>query len=485
MRCLLAGLLILLLGTMAAAEPPPPDGNRPVAAASELARTLALLEQIDPQSLPEEQRQALYLALADALLGNGQPERALGFLTQARQSTPSDGVDGVDNKIRSRLPGYPSPVLAGALQAGTPLAVLLQAELARRGGAPPDRPVRERSIGVLLPLSGRYAPFGQEVQQGLELARTSLDPAAAMGFTYRDSAAEGTTIARLVAELAARPELLAVIGPLLSHDAAPASAKAEGERLPLLMLAPREGTTGAHVFRSSLTLAAQIRALADFARSEGLQRFVTLHPATRQGEHSAKLFQAAVEGQGGQVLASQSYPPGTIDLRQQLQMLAMAPRGGSGPPEALFLPDDAPQAAQIIPQLAFSRLDHLQLLGTSAWNDPDLGRMAGPLSEGAVFVDGFFVGSPDPEVRDFVARYQGAYGTMPSILAAEGYDAARIMLTLLTRPEVHDRETLRQALATLRDFPGVTGLTRFGPDGEVEKRLFLLQVQDGAVVQIN
>ena len=50
---------------------------------------------------------------------------------------------------------------------------------------------------------------------------------------------------------------------------------------------------------------------------------------------------------------------------------------------------------------------------------------------------------------------------------------------------MRDRAALRQALANLRDFPGVTGQTRFGPNGEAEKVLFLLQVQDGAVVQIN
>jgi ABC-type branched-subunit amino acid transport system substrate-binding protein len=111
--------------------------------------------------------------------------------------------------------------------------------------------------------------------------------------------------------------------------------------------------------------------------------------------------------------------------------------------------------------------------------------MAGPLSEGAVFVDGFFAGSLRPEVRDFVTRYQASYGNPPNILAAQGYDAAGLLLSLLARPEMVSREQLRQALASLRGFPGVTGVTGFTPQGEAEKPLFLLQVQDGTVVQIN
>lgn len=481
MRCALAGLLILLLAAVAGAEAPPPVGARPTPPASELERSLALLERIDSQTLPADQRQALYLGLADALLGDAQPERALGFLAQAHQSAPPDAVAGVDEQIRKRLQGIATPVLAAVLQAGTPLATLLQGELARRGSGQEAG----RTIGVLLPLSGRHAPFGEEVRQGLELARAAGEATARTHFVYRDTAVAGASAAALVRELAAQPGVLGIIGPLTAGEAAPAAHQAEQARIPLLLLAAREGTTGGFVFRNALTVAAQVRTLADYARDQGVQRFIIFHPASRHGELSAGLFQAAVEGQGGQVLAQQGYPPDTLDLREHLQTLATAVSRSGGSAEALFLPDDARQVAQIIPQLAFSRLDYLQLLGTSGWHDPELGRMAGPLSEGAVFVDGFFAGSPWPEVRDFVARHQVAYGELPSILAAQGYDAARIILTLLARPEARDRETLRQALATLRDFPGVTGQTRFGPNGDAEKTLFLLQVQDGAVVQIN
>jgi len=481
MRCALAGLLILLLAAVAGAESPPPAGARPTPPPSELERSLALLERIDPQTLPADQRQALYLGLADALLGDAQPERALGFLVQAHQSAAPDAVAGVDEQIRKRLQGIATPVLAAVLQAGTPLAALLQGELARRGSGQEAG----RTIGVLLPLSGRHASFGEEVRQGLELARTAGEATARVLFVYRDTAVAGASVAALVQELAAQPGVLGIIGPLTAGEAAPAARQAEQARIPLLLLAAREGTTGGFVFRNALTVAAQVRTLTDYARDQGVKRFIIFHPESRHGELSAGLFQAAIERQGGLVLARQGYPPDTLDLREHLQTLAAAVRRSGGAPEALFLPDDARQVAQIIPQLAFPKLDHLQLLGTSGWNDPELPRMAGPLSEGAVFVDGFFAGSARPEVRDFVARHQAAHGAAPSILSAQGFDAARILLTLLVRPEVRDRAALRQALATLRAFPGVTGLTSFGPDGEAEKTLFLLQVQDGTVVQIN
>lgn len=475
----LAGLLLLLLGTVAAAATPPVTDR--AAAASDLTRTLALLEQVDPQTLPAAQRQTLFFAVADALLRDGQQERALDFLVQARDSMATATVASVDEQIRPRLQRMDIPLLTAALQAGTPLAALIQAELSRRGAA-----ALEPAIGVMLPLSGRYAPFGEGVRQGLELARTAMPSAVPVRFLYRDSAGDGASAARLVAELAARPEVLAVIGPLTSGEAAAAAAEAERALLPMLLLAPYEGVTGGQVFRYALTAAAQTEALADYAARQGLTRLVILHPANRAGEQFAGLFQRAVERHGGRVLARRSYPAAAVDLRQELQSLAAEARpGGDSGPEALFLPDAAHQVAQIIPQLGFSRLDQLQLLGISAWNDPDLVRLAGPQSEGAVFVDGFFADSPWPEVRDFVARFQAAYGVSPTILAAQGYDAGRLLLHLLGRGQVRERQALRQALATQHDFSGISGFVRFGPPGEAVQTLFLLQVQDGSVVQIN
>ena len=77
------------------------------------------------------------------------------------------------------------------------------------------------------------------------------------------------------------------------------------------------------------------------------------------------------------------------------------------------------------------------------------------------------------------------YGEEPTILEAQGYDTAGILLTLLNDSDVRSREDLRRALAQLQNYPGVTGATRFDFIGEADKILFLLQVQNGTIVQIN
>ena len=92
------------------------------------------------------------------------------------------------HQLRARLQKIDSQVLTAALQVGTPLAALLQAELARRTNAPPPAAPAERTIGVLLPLSGRFAAYGLSVQQGVELARSVETLPVSVRFAFRDTA---------------------------------------------------------------------------------------------------------------------------------------------------------------------------------------------------------------------------------------------------------------------------------------------------------
>lgn len=483
LRRLATALLLLLLmaagsGQLRAA---------PAETVDPVERSLALLKQVDLQALAPVERQQLLAGMADQLQAAGQPGRALDFLVRALDAAGNPPPPSLLAKIETLLAGLDRASLENAafLYAGTPVAGLAL-RLLNGGAALPDvgPTAATPAVGVLLPLSGRYAPFGEAVRQGIELACATAAPAGQVRFVYRDSAAPGTDIARLTAELANEAGMLAVIGPLTSGEAAAAAGQADADQLPLLLLAPREGQTGSYVFRNALTPALQTRVLAEMAvRRQGVRNFLILFPVNRHGELYAASFQAAVEQYGGRVVARQGYPEGSLDLRKELEALARAARAGGGA-EALFLPAELQQVAQILPQLAFPKLDGLQLFGIGTWNDPELVRLAGPQSEGAIFVDGFFVDSPWPQVREFVERFQALHDTPPNILNAQGYDAGHLLLTLLARPEVHDRATLRQALATLRGFPGVTGITSFPPDGEADKTLFLLQVQAGVVVQV-
>jgi ABC-type branched-subunit amino acid transport system substrate-binding protein len=359
----------------------------------------------------------------------------------------------------------------------------------------------QRAVGVLLPLSGRFATFGELVRRGMDLALEMRQEGGKrpVRFLYRDTGADATLSAQAVLELAEGERVLAIIGPLTGSDAQAAATQAQQLALPLLALSQKEGLpeTGDHIFRESLTSRQQVKALVRYAMEDRqLTSFAILSPENRLGREMVELFAREVADRGGRVVARQSYAENVTDFRRQIKLLKgedpQAPESADAasrakplPFEALFIPDDTDRIGLIAPQLAFYGIERLPLLGTNGWNSPDLVRLAGRFVEGAVFVDGFYRHSPYPFVQEFVNRYFAKYGEEPSILGAQGYDAAGILLTLLARSDIRTREELRLALAQLRDYPGVTGATSFTPQGDSEKVLFLLQVQNGDIVQIN
>jgi ABC-type branched-subunit amino acid transport system substrate-binding protein len=325
---------------------------------------------------------------------------------------------------------------------------------------------------------------------------------------FKDSAGDPDQSARAVSELANAEQALAVLGPLTGNAAEAAAARAQLERLPLLTLSQRNGLAevGPYVFRTSLTSAMQARALARYAIEErGLRTLAVLAPDSRLGKEMNRHFVAEVERLGGSIVAYRSYAADATDFRRQILLLKGEDPDAPEPPkpenpvglespeeevvelpfEALFIPDYAERIGLIAPQLAYYGVQNVALLGINGWNDPELLRLGGKYVEGAVFTDGFYRYSPYPFVQAFVNSYFERFGAEPTILEAQGYDAAGILLAQLSRGKQLTRDDLRNALGRLRNYPGVAGATSFDAQGDAQKVLFLLQVQNGNIVQIN
>lgn len=361
-----------------------------------------------------------------------------------------------------------------------------------------------RAVGVILPLQDRFASFGEAVQRGIDMALAERPPQApALTFLFRDRNSDPEENRSAVAELGNEERVMAIIGPLTGGAALAAAAEAERLQIPLLTLAQKEGVPeiGDYVFRDALTSRRQVESLVRFAvEREGHKRFAILAPENRLGQEFADLFSAAVRRHGGTVVARQGYSDSESDFRTPVKLLkgenpaipdpkdrearnrtriAAAP---DLPFDALFIPDSGERIALIASYLAYYGVENVQLLGTSAWNSPELLDGFARYVDGAVFVEGFYPGSAQPRVRDFVARYYERYGDEPTLLEAQGYDLACLFISLLESGTILSRSELRNALAKVKSFPGVSGDLAFDPFGEAVKKPVLLRIQGGALI---
>ncbi len=372
--------------------------------------------------------------------------------------------------------------------------------------------VKKDALGCILPLSGRYGIYGQKALWGIELAIGAFeenDKDPNVRIVIKDSRGIPQLAVKAVEDLVFRDNVIGILGPLLSITAEAASYRAQELRVPLITLSQKEGlpSIGDYIFRESLTNSLQAKTLVNYVSQYlDLSRFAILYPKDPYGEELMNYFWDEVSQEGGEIVAIEGYDPKQTDFGEEIKRLAglyyldlrqgekrkwEETEEGEWEPEpiidfqAIFIPDYYDKVGLIVPQLAYYDIKEVQLLGSNGWNYPQLIEMAGKYVEGAIFVDSFFKDSLNPEIQDFVRHFDVIFSEEPEILAAQAYDAARLVLTILEQPGVNSRPALRERLLSLPKYQGVSGNISFTSSGELNKDLFILKVEDGKILQVS
>ncbi len=375
---------------------------------------------------------------------------------------------------------------------------------------------QEHVLAAMFPLSGKLGPFGTEVLNGIQLAlekHKEIPGAGPVGLIVKDTEVDQAGFLTELSDLLTEHRPLAVIGPLLSKNLPVMAEMAEKTKTPVITPAamfPNVRRLGGYLFSTALTYNLQAKRIADFAMGEqGYRRFVILHPDTTYGRELAKLFAREVRQSNGEIIAIEAYQEGDTDFGPIIKRVKDADLKKYGTQvrldnsvaplnlrdratrrmlytpgfDAIFLPGRHREVNLIAPQLAFHDVA-VPLIGSNGWNHQELGRVADRTLDGSTFVDGFFVDSPNANVQDFVDRYQRRYQATPSLFAAQGYDAAGLVLEALRRGATTG-EAVRDFLTSQHGLPTLTGPASFGPDGTLNRRVLLLQIKRGKLVELD
>jgi branched-chain amino acid transport system substrate-binding protein len=121
----------------------------------------------------------------------------------------------------------------------------------------------------------------------------------------------------------------------------------------------------------------------------------------------------------------------------------------------------------------------MPFLGSDGWDSPKLWEIGGPALNGCYFSNHYATDDPSPVVQKFVNDYKAKYNQLPDALAALAYDAARILADAMTRAGSTDGEKLRDAIASTKDFPGVTGNISINEERNAVKTAVIVKVENG------
>ena len=379
--------------------------------------------------------------------------------------------------------------------------------------------VRRSVIGCLLPLSGEFSIYGEEVLQGIELAlglqkNAGGDPG--LELVIKDTGGKPAKALAGLEDLVNEEKVIAVIGPLSSKTASETARKAQELRVPLITLTQKEDITkeGEMIFRNLLTPHREIEGLL-YQTSEklGFKNFAILYPDNSYGQFCMNLFWDRVDEIGGSVTAVESYNPSNTDFaasikkmvglyyprpesvtRQLEKMRTPQDEESTVSPEvvqpiidfdAIFIPDSFERIVMIAPQLAYYDVIGVPLLGTRLWQSPKLAELAMDYVQGAIFSSGFFPTPEKPRVMAFFQQYEENFGREPGILAASGYDTMILLKKLLSDEGVRTRADLAKALLKCDEgIDGLTGTMAFDAEGESMKRPFLLTISGRKMIPL-
>jgi len=359
-------------------------------------------------------------------------------------------------------------------------------------------------IGCILTLSGEGASIGQRVLEGVQLAFNSLIPPSSplekggVDLIIRDSGGDISS-ANLLEGLAKDEDAIAVIGPIFSKSVINSVKTADKYKLPVFSpTASSRNISGIspYIFRNSLTNQMQGEALADYAVNRlNLKRFAILYQRDPYGIELKNVFEEKIKSLEGEIIFSEPFDPDQNDFEPQIMTIGgirdsnlkkILDAGKPKPKlkyDAIFISGTAEKAGLILPELAYYNISGIPILGGNGLNSPDLVRIGGKYAEGIIFADGFFPASEMPSIREFVERYKLFYNKEPDILAAQSYDAAGIILSLIKKG-AKNREDIKNGLLNLKDYNGVSGTTAIQPSGDSQKTLFFLTVKNGKIVEI-
>ncbi|MCL6471305.1 MAG: ABC transporter substrate-binding protein [Firmicutes bacterium] len=345
-----------------------------------------------------------------------------------------------------------------------------------------EKPIK---IGLILPMKGELENYGLLCKNAIDLAVDDVNSkGGVLGrkieiFPGDDSSNENVA-ASIAAQFAQVQKVSAIVGPYTNQSAISAGPYANRLGVPMIAIRASEPNItqiGSYVFRACYVDKYQGTVLARFTeRDLKLKKAAAIY---NSGDPGAKdlidNFKQEFEKLGGKVESVQVYDINATDFTAQVNEVAKTS------PEVILLPDFEDKAGLIMKQVAEKGIK-CTFLGTDLWNGENLLKIAGDVAVGSYFTAHFSPEDPDARVQEFVDLYQSDYGNKPGPSAALSYDAISLVIEAIKRANSDDPKKIRDALATIRGFKGVTGTFSFDEERNPKKGGTILKLEKDAQV---
>ncbi|AXT47112.1 MULTISPECIES: branched-chain amino acid ABC transporter substrate-binding protein [Chromobacterium] len=340
------------------------------------------------------------------------------------------------------------------------------------GSAPAEAGSVVVKIGSANPLTGPFAHWGRDADNGVKLAvaeanaeKLTLDgKPVTFEVVSEDDQADPKTAAQ-VAQRLVDGKVAGIIGHLTSGAAIPASRIYSQAGIPMIAASVTSPSFTQQGFKNTFRIIANDRqqgeALAKYA-IETLKagRIAIVDDRTTYGQGLADDFAKAVEAAGGKVVKREFTSNSATDFMAILTSI----KGQK--PDLLFYGGMDAQAAPMVKQMNKLGLK-AAFMGADGINTPEFSKLGGDSAESSYASSAGAQKDKMPGFADFNGKYKQQFNADIQAYAPYTYDAARVMIAAMKRAGSADPAKYLGELPKT-DFKGVTGEIRFDDKGDIQ-----------------
>ena len=348
-------------------------------------------------------------------------------------------------------------------------------------------------IGINAPMTGDIPKVGEGSKFAGEMWLEDIKAAGGLevgGKKYpveivlEDNESKAESAVKVNTKMITEDEVLFIVGPQSSKQAIPAGEVANNYKTPMISpwsTNPDTTKNRPFVFRGCFLDPFQGPVLANFIKEEfGFTKAAVLYDvASDYPKGLAEFFKEAWEKVNGpgSVVAFESFTTKDADFSSQLTKII---KSGA---EVLFTPQYYNEVALIVQQ-AHELGWNKPIVGSDSWGSAETVELCGKDCYGLFFSTHYAAAGAKGATKAFIDRYNKKHGYVPDDVAALTWDALGLVQTSIqscgkiTGNVEKDRQCIRDAMAKIKEYDGITGKMTFTEDGDPIKCAVLVKISD-------
>jgi branched-chain amino acid transport system substrate-binding protein len=348
-------------------------------------------------------------------------------------------------------------------------------------------------VGINAPITGDIPKVGEGTKYAAQMWLADIEKAGGIevgGKKYpvelviEDNEAKAESAVKANTKMITEDEVLVIVGPQSSKQAVPAGDVANNYETPMITpwsTNPDSTKDRPFVFRGCFLDPFQGPVLANFITEEFkyTKAAVLYDVASDYPKGLAEFFREAWEKihGAGSVVAYESFTTKDTDFSSQLSKIT---KSGA---QVLFTPQYYNEVALIVPQaheLGWTG----PIVGSDSWGSAETVTLCGEDCYGLFFSTHYAAAGAKGATKEFIERYEKKYGYTPDDVAALTWDSLRLVQAAIENSGTisgkikKDRKAVRDALAKIKNFKGITGDMTFTEEGDPIKCAVIVRISD-------